>query len=159
MPGPTWVFDTSALIAIKSKLSLTDRVVAFAAMGHLVGEGRLKFPRQVLVELSPHKDQAQAWVKIHSPAASEGEPTLFEVRAVLKAVPDILDPAKDSGEDEADPYVLAMALKLIDSGVAARVVTEESRDYPTKLSLNTAAGILGIPSVPLKGFLRAEDIL
>jgi hypothetical protein len=38
------------------------------------------------------------------------------------------------------------------------VLTEETRNYLRKLSLNTARGILGIPSVPLLGLLRAEGI-
>jgi hypothetical protein len=30
------------------------------------------------------------------------------------------------------------------TGIDARIVTQESRDTPAKMSLNTAAGILGI---------------
>jgi hypothetical protein len=85
-------------------------------------------------------------------------PTLEEVKRVLEIVPDILDPSKESGADEADPYVLALAKKLRDLGIDARVITEETKNSPTKLSLNTACGMLGIPSVPLLGLLRAENI-
>jgi Domain of unknown function (DUF4411) len=80
------------------------------------------------------------------------------VAAVLAVVRDILDAAKDSGVDEADPYVLALAYKFRGDGLDGRVVTEEMKDSPKKLSLNTACGILGIPSVPLRGFFRAEHI-
>ena len=82
-----------------------------------------------------------------------------DVKAVLAVVPDILDPEKESGVDEADPYVLALAMKMRSDGNDAPVVTQETRDAPRRLSLNTACGILGIPSAPLRGFLRAEGIL
>lgn len=158
MATPTWVFDSSSIIEIKSATSYGDRPHVFAAMGRLVAQGRLRFPVRVLDELSRHRDQAQEWAKTHVAAASEGEPTLQEVKDVLAVVPDIIDPEKDAGVDEADPYVLAMAARIRAAGIDARIVTQESKDTPTKLSLNTAAGVLGIPSVPLKGFLRAEDI-
>lgn len=158
MPAPTWVFDSSAIIQIKSAIPFSERPHVFASMARLVNQGRLRFPARVLDELSRHRDHAHEWAKQHASAASEGEPTLGEVKDVLAVVPDIIDPEKDSGVDEADPYVLAMAVRLRASGVDARVVTQETRDFPTKLSLNTAAGVLGIPSVPLRGFLRAEDI-
>ena len=158
MPAPTWVFDSSAIIQIKSAITYADRPHVFASMARLVSVGRLRFPARVLDELSRHRDQAHDWAKSHAAAASEGEPSLDEVKDVLAVVPDIIDPGKDSGADEADPYVLAMAAKLRAAGTDARVVTQEFKDLPSKLSLNTAAGMLGIPSVPLKGFLRAEDI-
>jgi hypothetical protein len=60
--------------------------------------------------------------------------------------------------DEADPYVLALAVRLRGGGHDARVVVQETKDTSKKLSLNTACGILGIPSVPLLGLLRAEGI-
>ena len=61
----------------------------------------------------------------------------------------MLDPDKDSGQDEADPYVLGVARNLRKDGRDARVITEERRDTNKKMSVNTAAGILGIPSVPV----------
>ena len=39
-----------------------------------------------------------------------------------------------------------------------RVVTEEIRDYPSKMSMNTACGLVGIPCVHLKAFLAIESI-
>ena len=85
-------------------------------------------------------------------------PSFEEVKAVLAVVADVLDSAKESGVDEADPYVLALAARLRADGHDARVVVQEVKDTPRKLSLNTACGILGIPSVPLLGLLRAEAI-
>lgn len=81
------------------------------------------------------------------------------MKGILAVVPDILDEDKDSGAEEADPYVLAVALRMRAAGTDARIVTEERTDTPTKMSLNTAAGILGIPSLPLNGFVIAEKII
>ena len=54
---------------------------------------------------------------------------------------------------------LAKAVDLKQAGTDARVVTEEKNDTPRKMSLRTAAGLLGIPSVPLRAFLEFEGIL
>ena len=60
--------------------------------------------------------------------------------------------------DEADPYVLAMARQIKLRGGDVRIVTQETKDSPDKTSLNTAAGILGIASVPLAGFMHVEGL-
>ena len=160
MADPIWVMDTSSLIAIKS-FPHAGRDKVFAGLSALVAGGRLFFPREVLSELKRDSgdkrspDRPCLWALGVETGACQA-PTLEEVRAVLEIVPDILDPAKESGADEADPYVLALARKLREQGHDARVVTEETKNYLRKLSLNTACGMLGIPSVPLLGLLRAE---
>lgn len=146
MAPPIWVIDTSSLIQIRSGVPRPDRERVYDALSELVRVGRLLFPRQVLDELKRdsdkhHPDRVCTWalgVEVHACARS---PSFEEVRAVLVIVPDILDPAKDSGADEADPYVLAMARRVRDEGADGRVVTEETRNSPTKLSLNTALGV------------------
>jgi hypothetical protein len=157
MAGPTWVIDTSALIDIRN-LPRDRRPALNQAMTNLVISGRLRSPKQVVDELKRVSDATLEWALSVETKAVEDSPTLDEVKATLALVPDVLDPEKDSGADEADPYVLAMALKLKEAGVDARVVTQETKDRPTKTSLNTAAGIVGVPSVPLAGFLRVEGI-
>jgi hypothetical protein len=158
------VIDTSSLIAIKSIVSRKDRDGVFASLTALVNEARLFFPHEVMAELKRdsrdkrHPDPPCEWATRVEAEACKVAPTLEQVRAVLAVVRDILDPAKESGVDEADPYVLALAQKLRSDGLDARVVTEETKDSPKKLSLNTASGILGIPSVPLRGLLRTEGI-
>ncbi len=164
MVDPVWVFDTSALIDVKSKVPRADRARVFLRMTTLVVEQRLAFPREVLTELrrdaeADTRDEATEWALSVESAACRLAATFDQVRDVLAVVPEILDPQKDSGVDEADPYVLALAVRLRSEGVEARVVTQEVRDYATKLSLNTACGMLGVPCVPLKGFLKIEDIL
>jgi len=121
------------------------------------------FPAQVVEELKrgadpSAPDQQLLWAKRHKAEATQDQPTFEEVREVLSQVPTVLDPDKDSGTEEADPYVLAMTPHIRSFGKDGRIVTEEVRDYPRKMSLNTAAGLLGIPSVNLAAFLGFEKI-
>jgi hypothetical protein len=137
-------------------------VPVFEALRALVASGRLVFPPQVMSELKRDSgnrppDAACQWA-LSVEATACVAASLDDVKAVLALVPDILDPTKDSGVDEADPYVIALARKLRVDGRDARVVVQETKDTPTKLSLNTACGMLGIPSVPLLGLLRTEGI-
>ena len=97
-------------------------------------------------------------VKQHEGKATERTPSLEEIKNVLGAVRTVLDPDKDTGVEEADPYILAVAVRLRAEGKDARMVTEEKKDTPRKMSLSTAAGFLGVPSVPLKAFLQFEEI-
>ena len=103
-------------------------------------------------------DQACTWALSVEGTACDPAASYEDVKAVLAIVPDVLDTMKESGTDEADPYVLAIARTLRAAGHDARVVVQETKDTPRKLSLNTACGMLGIPSVPLLGLLRTEGI-
>ena len=162
MADPVWVVDTSSIIEIRRSVPNAERRQLFSRLSALVGEGRLKFPRQVLEELRraaipDAPDALLEWAEQVASGAST-EPEYAKVKALLTEVPDILDPDKDSGVDEADPYVLALAGGLREQGFDARIVTQETKDSPSKMSLNTAAGVIGIPSTPLRGLLLAEDI-
>ena len=81
-----------------------------------------------------------------------------DVKSMLAQAPTVLDPEKDSGVEEADAYVLAVARKLRSEGVEARILTQETKDTPSKMSMSTAAGVLWIPCVPLKAFVAVESI-
>lgn len=159
MPRPVWVIDSSSLIIIKSRYSHGERARVFDALRRLVAEGRLRMPKEVVAEMKRGRDEARLWAEENQEAASGDSPTLEDVKAVLAEVPDIIDPRKDSGTDEADPYVLAMAMHLRALGHDARIITEEVKDFPDKRSLNTASGMLGIPSTPIAGFLKIEQII
>ncbi len=77
----------------------------------------------------------------------------------MAKVPDVLDKDKASGADEADPYVLALALRLKTMGHEVTVVSEERKDKPDKMSINTACGLLRLYCVPLLGLLRDQSLL
>jgi hypothetical protein len=159
-----WVVDTSSVAEIRRSIENTRKKNVFDSMSALVDDGRVVFPKQVVGELEraadPHSPDAQySWAKQKEGRATEHATSLEEVKAVLAAVPKVLDPDKDAGAEEADPYLLALAVRLRAEGKDARIVTEEIRDTPRKMSLNTACGLIGVPSVPLKAFLHFEEII
>ena len=136
----------------------------FGSMSALVTDGRLMYPKQVVDELERaadlHSPDSQyLWAKQNEAKAIDQAPSLEEVKKVLASVPTVLDPDKDTGAEEADPYLLAVAVRLRAESKDARVITEETKDTPRKMSLRTAAGLLGIPSVPLTAFLGFEGIV
>jgi hypothetical protein len=158
-----WVIDTSSICEVR-RLPNIDKPKTFTALTKLVKATRLVYPPEVVDELKrsadPDAPDAQfQWAESNAAHATpQATCTPEETKTVLAIVPEVLDPMKDAGAEEADPYVLAAALKLREQGTDARVVTQETKDTPTKMSLNTAAGILGIPSVPLRGLLLTEKI-
>ena len=160
-----WVIDTSSIIEVRRSTQKRHRERIFRKLTRLVTEGRLAYPPQVVAELersaqSKPPDPQLAWAKQNASAAhGNGSCFLDDVKEILAEVPQVLDPNKDAGADEADPYVLAVAQRLRQEGTDARVVTEERRDTNSKMSMNTAAGILGIPSVPLAAFLKVEKVV
>lgn len=162
MSSAVWVVDSSALIEIKSFVPHSLRPSLFESLTSLVGNGRLVFPQQVLKELkrdsAKYEDEACQWATAVGSHACRHSIPFESVKSVLGDVPDILDHMKDSPVEEADPYVIALAVLLRQDGADARVVVQEVRDSPRKLSMNTACGILGVPSVPLLGLLRTERI-
>jgi len=162
MTQPVWILDTSAIIQVR-RLDGRKRAAIFRQMGALVEAGRLVFPKEAVEELErfadPNSpDEQYEWAERYESEACKNEPSLDLVKNVLEKVPKVLDADKDTGVEEADPYVLAMALRLRDEGKDARVVTQERKDTPTKMSLGTAAGMLGLPSLPLEAFLGYEGI-
>ena len=158
-----WVIDTSSIAEVRRSITNDKKPTVFARMSMLVEQGRLVFAKQVVDELErtadPDSPDAQyKWAKQSEGTACKQAVSLEEVKSVLATVPGVLDPDKDVGVEEADPYLLALALRLRTEGADARIVTEEKNDMPRKMSLRTAAGLLGIPAVPLLAFLRFEKI-
>ena len=125
---------------------------------------QLFFPSQVHAELerytNPNADPPDlpfAWADRHRERCTRHATDFAKVTEVLSRVPQVLDPEKD-GTEEADPYVLALALKLMEDGRQPIVLTEEHNDRPHKMSLTTACGILRIHRLPLEAFLREMNI-
>jgi Domain of unknown function (DUF4411) len=161
MSTELWVFDTSALIAIKSAVPRDGHEPLFKGLTRLVRARRLVFPKEVLGELRRERqgrrrsDLLWLWALSSEARACRVSPPFAAVKAVLASVPELVDPAADSLVERADPYVLALAQVLRADGNDARVVTEETRDVPWKVSLYTACGVLRIPTVGLADFLTA----
>ena len=160
MASPIWCLDTSSLISVRSQFSRDDRQTVLAGLSALVTEGRLRFPREVVVELQRYEgadNPALNWAEAHQGTATQSQPSFEDVAAVLAQVPEVLDAEKE-GVEEADAYVLALAYRLMTDGEDARVVTEEFKTTVSKMPLCSAAGYLGIPSVSLRAMLKFEGI-
>src|SRR4051812_7280598 len=129
-----FVIDTSSVCAVR-RLPKTEQPIIFNRLAKLVQEGRLVYPPEVVdelergVEAKGQSDKQYEWAaENQSQATPPAKCTFEEVKAVLAEVPDVLDHFKDSGAEEADPYVLAAALKLKGQGLDARIVTQETKD-------------------------------
>ena len=156
------VIDSSSLIAIKSTIPIPKRADLYRALSAMAIEGRLAVPPQVVDEMkrgakAKLKDEALDWL-LSVEQRIVVVPGLDFVKTVIERVGDVVDHAQDSGEDNADPYVIAVAMSLRDQGQKVRIVTEDRRDR-LKLSLTTAASVFDVSATPLVGFIRAERIL
>lgn len=163
MPAPVWVFDTSSLIALKSAIPREQHEAAFEALTRLARNRRVYFPREVIGELRRERRDRRRprtldWALAVEEFACRIVPSFEDIRAVLARVPESIDPSSESLIEEANPYVLALARTLQSAGHDARVVAEETRDAPPKVSLHTACGVLRIPCVELAGFFRATRL-
>lgn len=106
-----------------------------------------------------YPDEPLEWARRNRVAATRHGVDLESVRRALAKVPTVLDVDKTAGADEADPYVLGLALSLKDRGHEVTVVSEERKDKPDKTSMNTACGLLRLYCVPLVGLVRDQGIV
>lgn len=163
MPQEIWIVDTSAVAQVRRLVPVEQRKNVFARLSEQVESGQLSFPRQIFDELERGKlkndhDHVWSWVKETLPHCAKHEP-LHEFVAEAFKVPQVqrvLDPDKD--HEEADPYVLALALKFRASDHPVGVITEDRRSRPTKLSLSDACGLLRIVSMSMEPYLEQQGI-
>ncbi len=158
-----FVIDTSAVIEVRrlySRGTKQQRKNALDVLSRLCRNATLSFPHQVYGELARGHDNLQAtddapfdWV-LENKFAAVSDTELFEhVRAVLDVVPDLVDRHKVSGADDADPYVVALAHKLLTEQLQVTVVSDDRKDQPDKTSIQSACGLLGIPAISMRAFL------
>ena len=168
MPAPVdvWVIDTSSINEVRRRVPRPQQPDVYRRLEELVRQGHLVFPAEVLKELqrasdpkSSREDLPLEWAnRVAGDAVSN--PSLNTVKVdVLGKVPEVLDPDKAGGAEEADPYILARALELRRDGRNVTVITQEKTDKPGKLSLSTAAGLLMLPAVTMLPFLKSQGIL
>ena len=166
-PDAVWVIDTSSILQVRRQsLKPHERERLYSGLSTLVEGGGLVFPQQVYDELKrgsgtfPQEtaDEPLAWATNARTIATRHGTDFEAVRKVLAKVSDVLDVDKTSGADEADPYVLGLALHLKDGGHEVTVVSEERRDRPAKMSMATACGLLRLYCVPLLGLVRDQGL-
>ncbi len=170
MTSTAWVIDTSSLIALhrRSNISSDKQQKIFENLSKLVEDEQLYFPKQIVKELERQEgkeDPVYLWAKKNEVKACSMTPTLDSphIQAVLNhpQVSTVIDTEKVTDSDEADPYILAMALALRDSKRfrLVTVITQETKDMPNKLSLNSACGLLELVSLPILPFLRQQSLI
>ena len=127
-------------------------------MTPMVASGRVTIPVHVERELrpdAPHPDVPAAWAFAKARLGQvRREPSPERVRSVLSVFPRLIDP--DSEREDADPYVVALALELEDAGQDVVVVTHDVTDRPPlKTSVKTACDHFGIEVMDLNQFRAA----
>jgi hypothetical protein len=158
--GEVWIIDSSSIIAVREQVSRAHERKVFNALSSMANGSRLLWPPEVTqeVEAALIADSAAVWVRAHR-LPGERTPKLETVKSILRKAPSLVDP--DATRDQADPYVVAVALEIASDDLFAplvTIITEDRRDKPTKLSLATAAGLHGIPTIPLLAFLSSQRI-
>lgn len=160
-----WVLDTSSVIEIKQVAPKQDWKAIFQDLSQLVSSGNLVYPKQVIAELdagslSRGYDRPFEWAKKNGQKATR-HGNLFEELAVVmnhQTASRVCDPNKAFGPEEADPYVLALALHLKQTGRTVTVLAEESKSTPHKLAINQACGALKLYAMKVEVFLVERGI-
>lgn len=136
--GRVWILDTSALVEAKSALSVADQWQTFKLLEDMVRAGTLAMPRLVIREISEiaHPDLPGAWAPgVRDIQQHPLDPEWEHVQRVMAEAGDVVDPNKT--KDDADPYVLALALQLVEQGLDVCVVTEDRVDR-NRIAVTTA---------------------
>lgn len=71
----------------------------------------------------------------------------------------ILDPNKPDQPEEADPYILAMAIKIKKTGDIPTVISQEIKDRAGKMSIASACGLHQLLSLRVEPFLVDRGLL
>jgi hypothetical protein len=160
LPATVWVADVSSILWPKRHVEKAQHVEIYQRLTILVAVGEIVYVPQVVPELLAYAGKPDIpcdWAKANEANACKRKVPYSLVREVLDVAP-VLDPHKSAGPEEADPYVLALALMLRRDNVDARVLTEEQNDLPDKMSMASGCGILGIPRMRIEPFLGQKKI-
>lgn len=140
-----WVIDSSSIIRIKQlATSQAHERALFGHMAQMVERGELTFPKQVISEVEDWTppDGAAKWVKNNGPRRQFRDVPDDHLRVVMAEAPDVVDPNKT--KDDADPYVIAMARHLRQSGYDVCIVTDDVRQQPRRISMAEACSRPGL---------------
>ena len=153
-----WILDTSALVEAKSALSVADQWQTFKTLEDMVRDGAVAMPRLVIREISEiaHPDLPGAWAPgVRDIQSHPLDPGWEHLQRVMAEAGDVVDANKP--KEDADPYVLALALHLQGEGHEVWVVTEDCVDR-NRIAVTTACGRLGINHCSVRTFLRGLGI-
>ncbi|MBI2916777.1 MAG: DUF4411 family protein [Chloroflexi bacterium] len=157
-PPSVWVLDTSSVICPKELAQPQHQPDVFAHMTQLVQQGQIGFPKQVLEELQRYakEDLPLQWARANYNRKAFPNPSMETLRRVMAIAGDVVDPMKL--RPDADPYVLAMALEFLDEGRDVVVVTEDTVDRPSHISMATACDRLKLKWSTMRDFLADKGI-
>jgi len=163
-----WVIDTGAIVEIRRGLPTIVRGRVLRMLDARVNDGSLIFPPEVVDELQRMTDEISKkgvdlpydWAKRHEEQATRFGRLFDGAKAVIKKCPSLVDHRKVSihGVDDADPYVIALAIEVARQGHEVTIITEDVNTKPTKMALADAAGVFMVPAVRFRTFLMTEDI-
>lgn len=139
------VLDAHFLIDTKSKIPPRDQWWFFDRLIRSLQHGRVVVPLMVMKELQQqHPDMPGAWAAgTYQLSAHVNDPDYERVQEVMEsAAGAVID--VDAETDDADPWVLALAIQLRASGFDVLVVTGDMVDRPSKMSLMSACAVFGI---------------
>jgi Domain of unknown function (DUF4411) len=150
-----YVLDACSIIAMKSLVAVADQWDFFKGLERLVVQGEIAIPIEVIREVAEgkHPDMPGAWArgmqaKLTRPLQAPPD----VVRDVMHIAPDVID--ADSQREQADPYVLALAMHLRADVETVHVVTDDRIDRrPIKISVVTACERLGLTWMATEDFL------
>lgn len=153
-----WIIDTSSLIEIKRAVAPHNQWELLKTMEIMVRDGRLGAPRHVYREMgkTQHPDAPGVWasgVRGVQLLPLDVDPAC--TRSVLSEVPTLVDVNKI--EEDADPYVVALAWQLMQEAKSVYVVTEDHVDREST-SIATACDSLGIVWVRLHDFVASLGV-
>lgn len=141
------------------KLPVASQWDFFLGLEARVEAGEIAIPLHVIREVSDvqHPDMPGAWAKgmekrMVYPLQADEHHTL----RVMTETPNVLD--VDADTEQADPFVIALALHLAAAGYHPIVVTEDKKDRPPRISVKTACDQLNVDCVSLEDFLTAIAI-
>lgn len=153
-----WVLDTSFLIKSKREISIFRQWEAFKRLEEMVEGGRIAMPNQVIDEITntKHPDLPGAWAPgVRPKMRHAGRVADRHQKRVMEVASGVIDHKKRV--EDADPYVLALALQLQTEGRSVCVVAEDFVDR-YRLSLATACRRLGLAWIPTREFLEGCGI-
>lgn len=150
-----WIIDTSAIVRIKSAVPQSQQWKLLKHLESMVEDGLLTFPKQVRDETDDldHPDAPGVWaVGVFASIMFPGEPDYVYVQQVMSGEAGrVVDP--DKTREDADPYVLALALQLTEANHKVCVVTNDQKPQPGRISLAAACEHLSVAWCGLDDFL------
>lgn len=163
------ILDANAVIDLK-KVRVSLQWALLRGLEALVEDGLVCVPSHVIREVSDvrHPDAPGAWAKaIENKPQYQLEADPPFVKQVMggmpmqsplwgepvQGVPEVLDHHADT--EQADPYVVALALQFRTENRECVVVTRDTKDRPGKISPAKACQRLGIPTSTIEEYLES----